>query len=78
MSAAHIQDPSTYAENLDQAAARWQVSRDFLRDKIAEGKLPAFRASRKVLRVRIADVDALFAPMNEAARAITHGGGHVA
>lgn len=61
------------AEPLDVAAARWSTSVDFLRDAIAAGRLPAFRASRKMIRVRIADVDALFAPMNTAARKIAGG-----
>lgn len=74
MSAAPDRDAEPpYAETLSTAAARWSVSLDFLRDAIAEGRLPAFRASRKAIRVRLEDVDALFKPMNDAARKIAGG-----
>ncbi|MCB0911453.1 MAG: hypothetical protein KDB60_07545 [Propionibacteriaceae bacterium] len=54
--------------SLAAAAAERGVTHWFLRDAIAENRLPAYRASRKCIRVRRSDVAALFVPMNDAAR----------
>ena len=53
------------AETLADAAARWAVSAKFLRSQIAQRRLPAYRAGRAI-RVKRADVDALFTPANPA------------
>lgn len=47
---------------ITQAAKRWNVSTDFIRQEIARNNLPAYRAGR-VIRVHCADLDALFAPI---------------
>lgn len=49
---------------LSQAAEHAAASTRTVRRWIAEGKLPAYRAAGKAsIRVRLADVDALFSPI---------------
>jgi excisionase family DNA binding protein len=53
-------------ESLKTAAARTEISVYTLRDKIANGELRAYRFSEKpgaAIRLRRADVDALFKPV---------------
>ncbi|TYQ11606.1 UNVERIFIED_ORG: hypothetical protein L601_001500000200 [Gordonia westfalica J30] len=53
-------------ESLQDAAARTGFSIFTLRDKINRGELPAYRMTNKPkarVRVRVADVDALFVPV---------------
>lgn len=48
--------------SLQTAAARWEVSVDFLRTLIAKGDLPCYRigkGSRGLLRVAVSDLDSL-------------------
>lgn len=61
MSARTSTDTEPVFVSLKTGAARLDVSVDHLRDKIAEGELPAFRIGkgRGLIRVRVADLDAL-------------------
>lgn len=51
--------------SIQDGAARCGVSVDFIRDRISDGALPAFRAGnrRGLIRVRIEDLDRLFRPI---------------
>ena len=49
-------------ESLAQAAARTRVSVRTLRRWIAQGRLPAYRAGPRLLRVDPQDVDAMMKP----------------
>jgi excisionase family DNA binding protein len=42
-----------------EAAAMWSVDRETILRWIRDGKLPAVRLSRRVIRIRVADLDAL-------------------
>lgn len=46
--------------SIAEAAARYHVSRDFIRHRIIDGSLPAVRAGRRIIRVRQGDLDHLF------------------
>ena len=57
--------PTRY-ESIAQAADRTGFSQCTIREWIASGKLPAYRASdkpRSRIRLRVADVDALMSPV---------------
>lgn len=54
-------------ETVASAAQRWDTSPDFIRAQIKANKLPAYRSGSKLIRVRMADVDAMFPMMNEEA-----------
>lgn len=49
--------------SLQEAADRWGVSSKTVRRRIAEGKLAAYRSGR-IIRLRVADVDAMMQPVN--------------
>lgn len=49
--------------SIAEAAALYHVSRDYLRDRIIDGSLPAVRAGRKIIRVRTHDLERLFQPV---------------
>lgn len=57
-------DPIQY-ETLTAAALRTGVSTKTLRRRIAEGKLTAYRAGVRLIRVIPAEVDALLSPIPE-------------
>lgn len=46
-----------------KAAARWDVSVDVIRRLIASGKLPGYRLNNRIIRVKVAEVDACFRPI---------------
>jgi excisionase family DNA binding protein len=50
-------------ETLRRAAERNSVSVDTIRRRIATGELKAYRLGKRVIRVDLADVDALFQPI---------------
>ncbi len=57
--------PAAQYESLQSAAGRTGYSVFHFRELIADGKLPAYRINDKpgsTIRVRVADVDALFVP----------------
>ena len=61
-----VVEPVPDYESLKTAAARTEISYWTLRDKIASGELRAYRFSDKpgsAIRVKRADVDALFKPV---------------
>lgn len=61
-----VVEPVPEFESLKTAAARTEISVFTLRDKIAAGELRAYRFSDKpgaAIRVRRADVDAMFKPV---------------
>ncbi|MFF0542097.1 helix-turn-helix domain-containing protein [Nocardia thailandica] len=59
--------PDTPRLSLAQAAARYDVSVDTLRRWIRKGRLPAVRVGPRLIRVTVADLDALTAPVGPAA-----------
>ncbi len=46
-----------------EAAARYHVSRDYIRHRIIDGSLPAVRSGRRIIRVNSLDLDRLFRPV---------------
>lgn len=67
-------EPAAEFISLQHAAIRYDLSVDYLRDRIAAGALPAVRLApkrpggRQLIRVRVADVDALLTPHAAAPR----------
>ncbi len=55
--------PSAEWLSLQQAAAIYGVSVDTLRRRIAHGHLPASRFGRRLIRVRVEDLERLFRPI---------------
>ncbi|WP_045822583.1 hypothetical protein [Williamsia herbipolensis] len=56
----------TIWESIPQAARRTGFGPDFIRDKVADGSLCGYRATQKpgaAIRVKAADVDAMFVPI---------------
>jgi excisionase family DNA binding protein len=51
-----------------QAAERKGVSAKTIRRWIADGTLPAYRVGQKLIRIRVADLDALGTPLGPGAR----------
>ena len=51
---------STRYLSLTEAADLMSVSVKTLRRRIADGTLPAYRCGRRVIRVRVADLDQVF------------------
>ena len=49
--------------SIAQAAARYSVSRDYIRHRITDGSLPAFRSGRRIIRIRTTDLEHLFRPV---------------
>jgi excisionase family DNA binding protein len=49
--------------SLDEAAELIGVDKRTLRRRIASGELAGYRMSRKIVRVRLADVEALLKPI---------------
>lgn len=52
--------------SIAEAAALYHVSRDYVRDRIIDGSLPAVRSGRKIIRVRADDLARLFRPVQSA------------
>ncbi len=46
-----------------EAAARYHVSRDYIRHRIIDGALPAVRSGRRIIRVNSRDLEFLFRPV---------------
>lgn len=46
-----------------EAAARYHVSRDYIRHRIIDGSLPAVRSGRRIIRVNSVDLEHLFRPV---------------
>lgn len=49
--------------SIAEAAARYHVSRDYIRHRIIDGSLPAVRSGRKIIRIHTKDLDSLFRPV---------------
>lgn len=49
--------------SIAEAAARYHVSRDYIRHRIIDGSLPAVRSGRRIVRVSPADLEDLFRPV---------------
>ena len=49
--------------SIAEAAALYHVSRDYVRDRIIDGSLPAVRAGRKIIRISTLDLERLFRPV---------------
>jgi len=54
--------PAEYL-SIAEAAARYHVSRDYIRDRIIDGSLPAVRSGRKIIRISAAELEHLFRPV---------------
>ncbi|MFZ0530713.1 MAG: helix-turn-helix domain-containing protein [Propionicimonas sp.] len=54
--------PSEYL-SIAEAAARYHVSRDYIRHRIIDGSLPAVRSGRRIIRVSSVDLEHLFRPV---------------
>lgn len=54
--------PAEYL-SIAEAAARYHVSRDYIRHRIIDGSLPAVRSGRKIIRVSSIDLEHLFRPV---------------
>ena len=54
--------PAEYL-SIAEAAALYHVSRDYVRDRIIDGSLPAVRSGRKIIRISAADLERLFRPV---------------
>lgn len=52
--------------SIAEAALLYHVSRDFIRDRIVEGTLPAVRSGRRIIRIRSSDLERLFRPVQSA------------
>ena len=46
-----------------EAAARYHVSRDYIRYRIIDGSLPAVRSGKRIIRVNSLDLERLFRPV---------------
>jgi excisionase family DNA binding protein len=46
-----------------EAAARYHVSRDYIRHRIIDGSLPAVRSGKRIIRVNALDLERLFRPV---------------
>ncbi len=57
-----VNRPAEYL-SIAEAAALYHVSRDYVRDRIIDGSLPAVRSGRKIIRVSAADLERLFRPV---------------
>ena len=53
--------PAVYL-SIAEAAALYHVSRDYVRDRIIDGSLPAVRSGRRIIRVSETDLRRLFRP----------------
>ncbi len=58
--------------SIAEAAARYHVSRDYIRHRIIDGSLPAIRSGRRIIRVSPLDLERLFRPVQSVAN-IGHG-----
>ncbi|MCA0250896.1 MAG: helix-turn-helix domain-containing protein [Actinobacteria bacterium] len=54
--------------SLQDAAVLYAVSVDLLRHRIATGELPAVHAGRRLIRVRVDDLQRMFRPIPTARR----------
>ncbi len=48
---------------ITEAAARYHVSRDYIRHRIIDGSLPAVRSGKRIIRVKSLDLERLFRPV---------------
>jgi excisionase family DNA binding protein len=55
--------PSSEYLTIAEAAARYHVSRDYIRHRIIDGELPAVRAGRRIIRISSSDLKQLFRPV---------------
>ncbi len=69
-----VNRPGEYL-SIAEAAALYHVSRDYLRDRIIDGSLPAVRSGRKIIRIRSAELEHLFRPV-QSMRSIGSGSDH--
>lgn len=49
--------------SIAEAAAIYHVSRDYVRDRIIDGSLPAVRSGRRIIRINVAHLENLFRPV---------------
>ncbi len=49
--------------SIAEAAARYHVSRDYIRHRIIDGSLPAVRSGRRIIRISSFHLARLFSPV---------------
>ena len=49
--------------SIAEAALIYHVSRDYIRDRIIDGTLPAVRSGRRIIRISSSDLEHLFRPV---------------
>lgn len=49
--------------SIAEAAALYHISRDYVRDRIIDGSLPAVRSGRKIIRISTLNLERLFRPV---------------
>lgn len=54
--------PSEYL-TIAEAAARYHVSREYIRHRIIDGSLPAVRSGRRIIRINSVELEHLFRPV---------------
>lgn len=59
------QQPLEYL-SIAEAAARYHVSRDYIRHRIIDGSLPAVRSGRRIIRMSSFDLEKFFVPVQSA------------
>lgn len=52
--------------SIAQAAARYHVSKDYIRHRIIDGSLPAVRAGKRIVRINVDELQRLFRPTQSA------------
>lgn len=57
--------------SIAEAATLYHVSRDYIRDRIIDGSLPAVRSGRRIIRIARWDLDHLFRPVQSLAQPAT-------
>ena len=49
--------------SIAESAALFHVSRDYIRHRITDGSLPALRSGKRIIRIRLVDLERLFRPV---------------
>ena len=64
MTTANRTEPSqTEYLSIAEAALLYHVSRDYIRDRIVDGTLPAVRSGRRIIRISADDLSCMFRPV---------------
>lgn len=64
MTTAHRSEPGQVEYvSIAEAALLYHVSRDYIRDRIVDGTLPAVRSGRRIIRISEDDLARMFRPV---------------